>query len=837
VATDDSAVIWQAADADKQPVRELVLLLLASIVVVAALMLAIADVRTPSLVAAHDRTALLFFIAAAGAALAALIGYRALRRLPMRPMARGGVDETAELRRDLLTAEAIIKAEPQVLVFWEQGRSVRVIVHTLLGIAGLPQREAELLKFGRWLDPASAQELKRHLDALFADGEPFSVLLKTSARSHLEADGRAAAGRTILRLRNVAGRKRDLAKIIDQHRQLVRDTLAGRALLDALPMPAWFRGPDGRIQWVNQAYVTAVEASSGAEVRDRQIELLEARQREAVSAALANGRAYRERLHIISARARKAHDVVVLPLDGANVGAAIDVAALETAQGDLVRHVAAYERTLDRVATGVAIFGPDQRLTFFNEAYRALWPLDADWLASKPSDGELLDRLRELSRLPEVANYRDWKAKILAAYKSGAEYEDWWHLLDGRTIHVVSAQRPDGGLIYLYDDATERFALESRYNALIDVQRETLDSLKEGVAVFATDGRLKLFNTAFVQIWRLSRSTLKEGPHIDEIIAQCGQLYADPATWARIGRAVTGISDRRQPLAARMLRPDQSVIDFAVSPLPDGATLITFVDVTDSKRYEQTLLERNEALEAADRLKSQFISHVSYELRTPLTNIIGFSELLSNPRTGELNDKQREYLNDISASSRTLLAIINDILDLASIDAGGLELKLAPVGVARVVDTAVLAVRDRAARARLNLDIRIAPDAVEFIADESRVRQVLYNLLSNAIGFSRPGDRISVDVWREAGMVAFAVEDMGVGIPKDQQRRVLERFESRSQGSKHRGAGLGLSIVKSLVELHGGSMALESEPGRGTRVTVRFPESGCAAAPAEAARA
>src|SRR5262249_35809939 len=213
------------------------------------------------------------------------------------------------------------------------------------------------------------------------------------------------------------------------------------------------------------------------------------------------------------------------------------------------------------------------------------------------------------------------------------------------------------------------------------------------------------------------------------------------------------------------------------------------------------------------------------ELRTPLTNIIGFSELLSSPRTGELNDKQREYLSDISASSRTLLAIINDILDLATIDAGGLELKLAPVSVAAVVDTAVLAVRDRASRARLSLEVRIAADAVEFIADESRVRQVLYNLLSNAIGFSRPGDRISVDVRKEAGMVAFAVEDMGVGIPKDQQQRMIERFESRSQGSKHRGAGLGLSIVKSLVELHGGSMSLESEPGRGTRVTVRFPGS------------
>jgi signal transduction histidine kinase len=359
------------------------------------------------------------------------------------------------------------------------------------------------------------------------------------------------------------------------------------------------------------------------------------------------------------------------------------------------------------------------------------------------------------------------------------------------------------------------------------------------VAVFATDGRLTIFNSAFAQIWRLSRNTLSEGPHIDEIIAQCSQLYDDKRTWARISRAVTGISDRRQAVDGQMMRPDDSFIDFAVSPLPDGATLMTFVDVSDTKRYEQTLLERNEALEAADRLKNQFISHVSYELRTPLTNIIGFSELLSSPRTGELNSKQREYLNDISASSRTLLAIINDILDLATIDAGALELKLATVTVAAVVDTAVLAVRDRANRARLNLDVRVDENAVEFVADEARVRQVLYNLLSNAIGFSKPGDVITVRAWQEPGTMAFAVEDQGVGIPKEQQRRVFERFESRSQGSKHRGAGLGLSIVKSLVELHGGTMSLESEPGRGTRVTVRLPTHAqrSAAAPARAADA
>src|SRR5262245_48254887 len=277
--------MWRAVarqDVGK-PHREVALLLLASFLVVATLMMTVADGAAISF-PVQARVAFLMVLVLATAAVAATIAYRTRHR-------RGGpqsgdVEETVELRKNLLTAEAIIKAEPQVLVFWEQGRGVRVMTHTLGGIAGLPQQQADLLKFGKWLDLASAQELKGGLDALFLDGRPFTSLLRTVAGSHVEADGRAAGGRAILRLRDVAGRKRDLARILDQHRQLVRDTLAGRTLLNALPMPAWFRDSDGRIQWVNEAYVKAVEAAGESEARERQIELLEMRQREAVAATL-----------------------------------------------------------------------------------------------------------------------------------------------------------------------------------------------------------------------------------------------------------------------------------------------------------------------------------------------------------------------------------------------------------------------------------------------------------------------------------------------------------------------------------------------------------------------
>ena len=289
-------------------------------------------------------------------------------------------------------------------------------------------------------------------------------------------------------------------------------------------------------------------------------------------------------------------------------------------------------RSFDRLATAFAVFDADQRLAHFNQAYVDLWQLDAKWLATHPRDGEILDRLRQSRHLPEKADYRDWKKSWLSAYGTNSQREDQWHLPDGRTLHVVADSAAEGGVTYLYENVTERLALESRYNALIHVQRETLDTLREGVAVFGPNGRLRLHNRAFASIWRLSPALLGSEPHIDDIIFACRPLYDDAQEWERTKAAVTAIFSERRPYESQFDRPDGTVITSAALPLPDGGTLITYSDVTDSKRVERALIERNEALETASRVKSAFVSHVSYEMRTPLTNIIGFTELLGEPR-------------------------------------------------------------------------------------------------------------------------------------------------------------------------------------------------------------
>jgi signal transduction histidine kinase len=252
--------------------------------------------------------------------------------------------------------------------------------------------------------------------------------------------------------------------------------------------------------------------------------------------------------------------------------------------------------------------------------------------------------------------------------------------------------------------------------------------------------------------------------------------------------------------------------------------MVTFVDVSDSVHVERALVERNEALEAADSLKNAFIHHVSYELRSPLTNIIGFAQLLTDVRVGKLNDKQREYTGYIMSSSSQLLAIVNDILDLTSIDAGIMGLDLAEVDVKAIVGEAIAEIEGRFDEGRLKLETAVARDVGGLVAAAKRVRQILFNLLSNAIAFSPEGGTVRLSAARVGGFVEFTVSDDGAGIPAAFINSVFDRFASQPRGEARGGVGLGLSIVKSFVALHGGTVELASEEGRGTVAKVRLPK-------------
>ena len=766
-------------------------------------------------------------IAALTAALA-LLGFSVVAAILLMRSRVGAARNEARLRaaNNNLQAQAdsyraLLFTEPQILIAWAAGDNRPQISGdiSLLVQKDSPQR---ILAFGTWLPPEPALQMDHAVDALRETGEAFLLTLTTSNGHTIEAMGRAIGGQAIVRIRELSGLRRELAETNMRYKALAEESEMLRAFAAASPWPIWAKGANGNLIYANPAYARATEASGVTDAIDRKLELLDSDDRAEMERTLKTSSAFNARLPIVAGGERRIYDVRAIHVGGGTIGVAVDASEADALSSALVRMAEAHRRTLDQLSSGVAVFDGQRRLAFYNDSYRRLWDLDRVFLDNNPDDSSVLDRLRAARKLPEQADFRAWKAKLHEAYRAIEPAKDTWYLPDGRALSVVTTPNPEGGVTYLFDDVTESLDLARRFDGLIRVQRETLDSLAEGVAVFGSNGRAQLFNPAFARMWKLSPEALREEPHIDTVEAWCRPLFDDARAWRTIREAITAIENRIDVLL-KIERKDGSVLDCMSRPLPDGATMLTFQDITDTENVERALRESNEALEAAGQMKIDFVHHVSYELRSPLTTIIGFAHFLSDPSTGPLTPKQAEYLDYVTKSTNALLALTNNILDLATIDAGAMKLELGPVDVGRAIEAAAEGIQDRLATDRIHLKVDVDPHIGSFIGDERRVVQVLYNLLANAVGFSPQDGTVVVSARRTEHSVVFAVTDSGPGIAPDVKEKVFDWFESRSQGSRHRGAGLGLSLVRSFVELHGGKVRVDSIVGRGTTVTCDFP--------------
>jgi len=779
-----------------------------------------------------------------------------------RDVARRWASKLSALEARLEKSDAVISAHPGLVLVWEEDEAASAAGWGKPRVLGGPAALASLLSFvdrapsevndpiERLLnalgdlpveepDGAPAASLKDKIEILRRHGAPFSATVITSEGRAIEADGRAAGAQACLWLVDPSARHADETGYVGRMRERAADLHGALGLLERAPFPAWRRGADLKLQWVNPAYAAAVEAASPQDAVARQLELDPSIRALAEDAKTEQTGVNAERYAVVGGE-RRTFRVIETPLrggaDAALAGAAIDVTEGDAAKTALKQQAAAYNETLNHLASAVAIFGPGAELIYYNNAFAALWELPEAELDAKPTHGEILDRLRERGALPEQADYAAWKASQLALYTDGidadAEPNELWSLPDGRTLLLARQRHPFGGVLTVFEDITDELQLKTRYNTLIGVQRATLNNLAEGVAVFGSDGQLQLYNAAFQELWGLPQDLIAARPHFEKLIAAIDPQVRDGgAHWSRISERITSLTDdHRTPLAGcEVERRDGKTYLYATEPLPDGATLLAFLDVTDSKMREKALEERNEALQAADEMKSAFVSHVSYQLRTPLNTIIGFSELLESEMFGALNERQREYASGVLTASHQLLDLINDIIDLATIEAGRMSLDLGDVDLKDTLQSAVKLAALKAEDTQVGLRLACPDDIGVIRADERRLKQVLFNLLSNAFAFTAPGGEVELGAERAGPEVRIWVSDTGCGIQARDQARAFDRFEGRGAGS---GAGLGLSLVRSFVELHGGWVALKSSPNKGTTVICHLPETAaCAAAP------
>jgi signal transduction histidine kinase len=761
----------------------------------------------------------------------AVLGFSVVAAILLMRTRVRAADNEARLRSELrgLQVEAdrfraLLFAEPQVLISWAAGDNRPQISGdtALLMAQDAQQSPQRILAFGTWLSPEPALQMDHAVNSLREAGEGFLLNLTTSTGRSIEAMGRAIGGQAIVRIRELSGLRRELAEVTLRHKGLLEETEMLRGFAAAAPWPIWAKRAAGGLMFANAAYARATEAANVADAVQRDLELLDSGDRNDMARALNDNSAFTARLPIVVGGERRFYDVHALKVSGGSAGIAIDASEATALRDALVRMAEAHRRTLDQLSSGVAVFDGQRRLAFYNDSYRRLWDLDRAFLDGNPDDSSVLDRLRAARKLQEQPDFRAWKAKLHEAYRAVEPEKDRWYLPDGRAISVVTTPNPEGGVTYLFDDVTESLDLERRFDGANRMQRETLDSLAEAVAVFGSNGRARLFNPAFAKMWNLSAEALQENPHITTVETWCKPLYDDAATWQTIREATTSI-ENRVAVPLKLERKDGSVLNCMIMPLPDGATMLTFQDITDTENVERALREHNEALEAADQMKVDFVRHVSYELRSPLTSLVGFTYFLNDPSMGPFTPKQAEYLGYVTNSTNALLALVDNILTLATIDAGAMTLELGPIDIQKTIEAASKGIQDRLATQHIELKIDVDSGIGEFTGDENRIKQVLYNLLSNAVGFSPRDSAITVSAKRTEHNIILAVSDSGPGIPADVKDKVFDWFESHSNGSQHRGAGLGLSLVKSFVELHGGKVYLDPTVTTGTKIICEFP--------------
>jgi signal transduction histidine kinase len=728
----------------------------------------------------------------------------------------------ADLNASLQRSDALMNLRDQRVVVWSNDRTKAELVGALPAEAGAPDERAAFLAFGRWLSPRSAAALDHAVLALREKTTPFDLAVETLSGMPLEVQGRRTASHVIVRFVSLSETLRMQARLRVENQRLAADYDTMLGLIDALKMPFWLRTADGRLKWVNKAYAEAVEVSGVDLVVREQREFLGTIARDSMVEHHARNRVFDQTVSTVVAGDRRMFAVTDYAGPDGSAGLAADMSAVQAIRDEYERTVRSHADTLDRLTTAVAIFDAKEKLRFFNQAFQKLWDLDVAFLESAPDNALLLDRLRSDGKLAEQPEWRRWKENLLSAYRAVETMEHWWHLPDGRTIRVVANPQAAGGVTWIFENLTERMNLESRYNTAVRVQGETLDNLAEGVAVFGPDGRIRLANPALAALWKLPPDIVAQKMHISAIQTWCDAMSVD-SPWKGFAAAVTGFDDERRDRHGQAELKSGTVLRYALIPLPNGQVMITFVDVTDGVKVERALLEKNDALQRADQLKNDFVQHVSYELRSPLTNIIGFTELLQLPATGPLAPRQREYVDHISSSSAVLLTIVNDILDLATVDAGIMQLEIAEVRIDQTIAAAAELVADRLEEHAIRLRVETDDAPLAFHGDETRIRQILYNLLSNASNFAPRDSTIVLTCRQVAAGVEFSVHDDGPGMPPELLDAVFRRFEPRANGGRRRGAGLGLSIVKSFVELHGGTVRIDTGAGAGTTVTCVFP--------------
>ncbi|HEX2592628.1 MAG TPA: PAS-domain containing protein [Rhizomicrobium sp.] len=420
------------------------------------------------------------------------------------------------------------------------------------------------------------------LNALLKSGIAFELRARTGDHRRFLARGKPIGRRVVIFFKEIAA--------------VEERAIDFPAILSSVPVPIWVREQqDLSLTWANPAFLDAVHADtleaarcSNAQI-DRSEPDLSAGAREGVE--VSNARRY-----VSVGSERRAISISLNNLgDAGIVGVALDVTSAVRAEGEVAAPAIAFRDMMDRMPHGLAQFGRDRRLTRYNRAYAQLWCLDVDWLDSKPTLSDVLDRLRNAGRLPEQREFNTWKQEQLNLFDDQSlSIDTIWHAPNGKSIKVKGAADHTGTVFFQFEDISDLFRLRGELTLRTEVQRATLETFEDGIAIFGADGRLAMHNANFAKSWSLTDKELSGAPHFTQVAEMCAQRKGRDGIWDIVSAGVISGEPQRYAEWGRAIRADGRIFSLAFSSLPDGGVAVVFKDITDLERFAEELRNKPE---------------------------------------------------------------------------------------------------------------------------------------------------------------------------------------------------------------------------------------------------
>jgi signal transduction histidine kinase len=671
------------------------------------------------------------------------------------------------------------------------------------------------------------ENIEKTLNDLIFHNTSFQLRVSSSKSEAIYTfEGMPLEDRFVLWLKNITDKvhqEKTTKELLKRREEQVHNM---QSILDSIPILIWQRDEYQKITYCNYAYAHALQTTP-EKIYEQSLELTQPRfakvlARKAVhtgelqsfeSSAIMEGEKRYFRIY------ETQHPLKT----NCTVGLACDITDLNNVRLELKRLVNAHDEVLAHLSTAISVHDAEGILQYYNQAYVSLYDFDEDFLKTNPRLDEVLEELRGRRQLPEFADFLSYKKKRMMQLKEQIEpFEELMHLPDERTLRTFSAPHPMGGLLFMSEDVTDYLALERKNKSFLDAYQATLDNLFEGVIVFGSDNRLKIFNPSFLRLWNFGPKDVTVGQHITTIIDKLKDFFDYDEDWDTFKAKFLEKMTDRLPKTEQLTRKDGMIINYNYLPLPNGDHLLSYTDTTDTLRVQNIHKEKRTALESAEKIKSEFIANISYELRAPLNTIISFTEILSNEYFGSLNKRQLDYVEGIVSSSEKLLHLVNDILDLASLEAGHINMEFNPVNIPNLLKDMVSLFSQTIDMNKQYLVIKCDKFLKDWPVDEKRLKQVVLNLISNAIKFTPEGGIITIDARVTEDKLEISISDTGAGVLIEEREKLLQ--VDMDMAPSDLGMGLSLSLVKKLVQLHGGEIKVESEPQKGTKVTCHFPK-------------